>query len=62
MVAALILVVGALLFCLLADGEVQDWARSHKNLPQVLQEPLLPLSNDSTDGKEVSDEKVKQIA
>ncbi|KAI6177635.1 MFS domain-containing protein [Aphelenchoides bicaudatus] len=61
MVAALILVAGALLFCVFADGEVQEWARSHRNLPQVLQEPLLPLSNDSTDGKESTDEKVKPL-
>lgn len=61
-VTAVILASGALLFCFMADGEVQDWARSHRNLPQVLQEPLLPLSGDSSDGDKSSvEEKQKEV-
>jgi MFS family permease len=52
-VTAVILVAGALFFCLMADGEVQEWAKSNRNLPQVLQDPLIS-SEDSSDGDKSS--------
>lgn len=60
-VTAVILVVGALVFSFMAAGEVQEWARNNRNLPQILQEPLLPSSNDSTDGDKSSVEEKQKI-